>query len=277
MNPHASRNVLEEHRFWLKLLEDHAQFLLERLAPDECNWRSRAARYAGGFAALLSQLDGLPAPPAAGSAAWIGFAKEAHPWAAGYYQLEGHLQSSLLAGGVGLRLPPVFLNGTMNENQEYLRLLKYYVQGADAPALPLWDLMELWLEDQLGHAGLVRELAGEEEPGLAQEAAAAQEALSAHLLRNRYIYGYLRFSPPGFPLQLEAAQAAADCVERFIQSLWDAVKTLSGAKPSLSFLLRFLEHQILEGTYFLDQLSPWLAQDPVRPSSPPSGPRNTSE
>lgn len=280
MTPTVPLSVSEEHRYWLAILEDHARFLLERLAPGETEWRNDAARAAAGFASLREHLDTLPLPSKAGAPEWIAFAKTAHQRAAGYYQLEGRLQARLLAGSVELRLPPSFLNSTLNENQEYLRLLRYYVQGADAPPLPLWNLMDLWLDDQLGHACLLQELAGEDENAAAivREAARAAEEFRSHLIRNKAINGYLRFTPPGFPEQLAAAEEAAGSVNRFVSAIRRALSLPSlplpaptpsptsasapagsrGSAGEPSFLFRFLGHQLPESDYFLRKLSEWL-------------------
>lgn len=260
MNVATSLSVFGEHRFWLEILEDHARFLLERLSSREQEWKEAASRYASAFCALRRKLDVLPAPSAASHPEWIAFAKEAHSSAAGYYKLEGQLQALLLAGRVQLSLPPSFLNGTLNENQEYLRLLRYYVQGADAPALPLWNLMELWLDDQLGHVTLLRGMDLPAGLGLPDEAAAIAERIRSHLIRNKDMQGFLRFTPPGFPAQLEFAREAAETVVRFFRLLLDAVVRMRQAEPSPGFALRFMEHQLPEASYFMRKLAAWVPE-----------------
>lgn len=250
-----------EHRFWLDILKEHAHFLLDRLSPDEETWILEVRRYAEGLAALQSKLTALASIPEAPShAEWIAFAKEANPYAAGYYKLEGRIQAQLLSGQIRLKLPPAFLNGTMNENQEYLRLLRYYVQGADAPALPLWNLMELWLDDQLGHAELLLELSEKDypEPELIRQAESAARAFKDHLIRNKAIHGYLRFTAPGFPEQLAAARQAAESVCLFNDAVTETVRQAKLGLQHKSFAFRFLEHQIPETDYFLGKLKAWI-------------------
>jgi hypothetical protein len=257
-----SLTVTQEHLFWLHVLEDHARFLLDRLAPHEQEWIGEADRFAAGFASLRGKLPVLPEPSLPYSQEWISFAKEAHRRAAGYYKLEGRLQALLLRKHIQLDLPPSFLNSTLNENQEYLRLLRYYVQGAEAPPLPLWDLMELWLGDQLGHANLLHDLADLTDV-MKAEAIRTAEDLRTHLIRNKAIHGYLRFTPPGFDEQLEAAAEAADCVTRFCRQLRDHTDRLNAKAAVSPFIDRFLKHQLVESAYFLQKLSDWLPGRPL--------------
>jgi hypothetical protein len=260
----TSLSVSAEHRFWLEILEDHAYFLLDRLSPREQEWTDAAARYVSSFAELRHKLHAMPHPLPASAPEWIAFAKEVHPSAAGYYKLEGQLQALLLAGRIQLKLPPTFLNSTLNENQEYLRLLRYYVQGADAPPLPLWNLMELWLDDQLGHAMLLQELSplSTADRAFLQEAAAMGDEFRSHLIRNKAIQGYLRFTPAGFPAQIEFAREAAETVVRFFRLLNVVITRMKQSSTTCIFIQRFLEHQLPESSYFMRKLAAWIPDVP---------------
>lgn len=246
----------EEYRFWLATLEDHACFIRDSLAPAEQNRIPAAANYAQAFRLLLGKLEALPQKAPVSTPEWIAFAKEAYTRAAGYYKLEGQLQTLRLANQVQMSLTPAFLNGTLNENQEFLRMLGYYVQGLEPTALPLWNLMELWLEDQYGHALLLGSGLDAPETALfAEEATALALAFQTHLVRNREVSGYLRFAQPNFPLQLAFAREAAETVTRFYRLLLKVREHLREAEPPNRSILRFIEHHATETGYFMHKLS----------------------
>jgi hypothetical protein len=258
----VSLSVSQEHRFWLDILQDHARFLLDHLSPHEKVWIEEADKYVHVFNCLLRKLDDLPASSNASSKLWIAYAKEAHTAAAGYYQLEGRLQALLIAEQVELSMSPALLNGTLTENQEYLRMLQYYVQGAEAPALSLWSLMDLWLDDQLGHAELIQELLAPLSLQHAVEAGSLAEEFRSHLLSNKAIQGYLRFTPPGFSGQLNLARDAAASVVRLFLLVEETVSLLRPLPHLEASLLRLVEHHLPEASYFMTKLSYWIPDTP---------------
>jgi hypothetical protein len=81
----------------------------------------------------------------------IQFAQRSWPIAKGYYEFEGRMHALRIDNQVNLNLSPTYLNGTLAGNQEYLRILGYLIQGDEPVTLSLSNLMDLWLEDQLGH------------------------------------------------------------------------------------------------------------------------------
>lgn len=255
-------SVSREHRFWLEILQDHAFFLLDRIRPEEPERIAEVRRYADAFAQLSGKLDTLPEPAHAASRPWIAFAKEAHMAAAGYYKLEGSLQALLLAGHDFLDASPAFLNGTLTENQEYLRLLSFYVQGIEAPALSLWSLMEMWLDDQLYHAVMMEELLQSADCPLSRTAGSLAEEFRSHLLKNRTIHGFLRFTPPDFPEQIQFARDAAGSVVRFFRLLEEAIPRMRQLSLVPESALRMVEHHMPEASYFMRKLARWIPDAP---------------
>lgn len=150
------------------------------------------------------------------------------------------------------------LNGTISENQEYLRLLGYYVQGVDALPLPLYQLMDLWLEDQLGHALLLRNVLDPVESGLAEKAAGFARTFQAHMIKNRAIRGYLRFLQQGFPAQRQFAREVSQTVTAFYQLVWNCILLFKGKQLLSRTALPFLEHYLPETCYFLGKLAAYV-------------------
>jgi hypothetical protein len=119
----------EEHAFWLEILENRAQFIHGYLAPHETKWAQTAKQYIEVFKRLRSQLQTINPSLPYKSKKMISFAQESYPIAFGYYRFEGHLQHLRIQNCVNLNLSPTDLNGTLNENEEYLRILSFAMHG----------------------------------------------------------------------------------------------------------------------------------------------------
>lgn len=245
----------EEHRFWIEILQDHAYFVRDHLSVTEKDAIRNAQSYIDAFQSLYAKLHVLDPNGGYDNPSYVAFAKEAWPVASGYFQFEGSLQRARIANQVNLNLSPTYLNGTLNENQEYLRLLGYMAQGQLPPPLPLVDLMDLWLEDQLGHAILLINVLDPAEGGLRARAEHYLEAFRLLFGQNEIIRGYLRFSPPGIPIQLRLARETIVAVNGFYEFVLEIIKLYRSTALLERTTLRFLEHHLPETCYFIRKLA----------------------
>jgi hypothetical protein len=259
---------LQEHRFWVEVLEDHARFVRDHLPPEEAEWADWAERYIDMFWKLRGLLSKVKETSAPDSPIMKAVAKEIHSVAYGYYRLEGQLQHLKLNNKLRIRLSAEYFNGTLNENQEYLRLLNDYMQGKEPKPLPLTDLMGMWLEDQIEHAALLHRILQEKGSTFAEEALLIHQSLVQSAAENHSIQSYLRFTPPGFPIQLEHARATSESAVRLYQLV---TRTLDShqLQPSLSQItVRLLEHYLPETRYFLIKLSKFVPDIAFIPGCP---------
>jgi len=250
----SSLSPYEEHRFWLEILQDHAYFVRDHLSSAEERAVQTANGYIDGFQSLLVELESLDRSGGWESPAYTAFAARARPLAEGYYQFEGTLQRLRLLNRIHLNLTPTYLNGTLNENQEYTRILSYAVQGLAYPALPLVELLDLWLEDQLGHALLLANVLDPAEAGLQARTAAFITAFRGLFLENEIIRGYLRFSPPDLPVQARLARETLEQVMAFYRFVVSVIGLYRGTELLSRTTLRFLEHHMPESCYFMRKL-----------------------
>lgn len=112
---------------------------------------------------------------------------------------------------IRLVLSPTYFMGTTNENREYLRMCHYYIRGLDPPQLSLTGLLDLWLEDMLGHALLLDGALDPVESSIKAEVHALQSGFRAYMFKNSAIRRFLQFMPtfPGY-----ARLCAGDCCYR---------------------------------------------------------------
>ncbi|KIL41450.1 hypothetical protein SD70_07380 [Gordoniibacillus kamchatkensis] len=259
----ADLPVWEEHRFWLEILDDHAHFVRDYLSPEEAGWVSMAQSFIGEFRRLRERLETLGRDLPLSSPPMMQFAVESQSVSAGYYRLEGHLQHLRIYNRINLNLTPTFLNGTLNENAEYLRLLTFFVRGEQPVPLPLSALLDLWLEDQLGHALLLANILDPAEIPLINRVRKAIDEFQAHLVKNQNIKGFLRFTPPNFPLQLRFAGQVARSVTDFYVLVYEVVGLYKDSEVLNRATLRFLEHHIPETCYFLRKLTDFTRDFPM--------------
>lgn len=252
--------VWDEHRFWLEILEDHAQFVFEFLSPAEKQWVAVTTSYIRSFRSLRKQLQGLNREAVPSSLEMIHFARQVQPVAVAYTELESTLQRLRMRNQVVLSASPSYFNGTLLENREYVRLLSYYVCGQHPPPLPLAELLELWLVDQLGHAILLANHLDPVETTIIRRADQFRAAFQTHLLQNRTMTLYLQSERPGFPRQMKLAAEVAEKVVQFYDFVQYVVREYRHHRLMNKTTVRFLEHHFPEACYLLYKLSHYAPQ-----------------
>ncbi|SDD63370.1 protein of unknown function [Paenibacillus sp. UNCCL117] len=255
MKGSATITVWQEHLFWLEILQDHAIFVRDHLSAERADEVKEAERYVQLFGGLIRELEGLDPAAGPGEAGLMNFARRAWPVAVGYYRFEGTIQSLRVQNELMIDLSPTYFNGTLNENAEYLRLLSSYVRGEQPEELPLWSLLDLWLEDQLGHAVLLRNVLDPIEVGVIRQTDAYIAMFQGFILQNHHIRGYLRFAPPGIPRQQQLASEVGRVSLEMNAFIREVIEKYKGRKVMNRTTLRFLQHHLPETCYFIRKLS----------------------
>lgn len=248
-------SLWEEHLFWLEVLQDHAYFVGAHLSPSETEYVNTSQKYIHLFGEFIAELSKIPHSAGAADGSMINFSQRALTVAKGYFEFEGNLQALRIDNKVNLNLTPTYLNGTLAENQEYLRLLSILVQGREPEPLSLASLMELWLEDQLGHILLFRNLLDPIELSATKQAEMYISKYQGFIVQNHYLKGYLRFKEPGFARQIEFAYEVGRTTLEMSQYVFKmAIKFKENTILNRS-TLRFLQHHFPETSYFIKKLS----------------------
>ncbi|WP_249310139.1 DUF2935 domain-containing protein [Bacillus sp. FJAT-49736] len=248
-------SIWEEHFFWLEVLQDHAFFVRDHLSVTEVEYVQTAQQYIQLFGNLLGMIKNIPKTREASDELMIEFSKQAWSVARGYFEFEGKLQSLRIDNNVNLNLSPTYLNGTLAENQEYLRILNYLVQGMEPEPLSLIYLMDLWLEDQLGHAVLFRNLVDPIEVFSTKQIEGYINKYQVFIVQNHHLKGYLRFKEPGFARQQEFAREVGQTTIEMSRYIYSMVTKYKENKVLNKTTLRFLEHHFPETCYFIKKLS----------------------
>lgn len=248
-------NVWDEHLFWLGILQDHAIFVRDHLSKEDEEEISIAERFIQFFLMLLNELHQISPTLGVSSNELVEFAKRSYSVSFEYYRFEGQLQNLRIKNRINLNLSPTYLNGTLNENQEYLRILSYFANGQPPVPLRLDQLLDLWLEDQLGHIILLRNVTDPIELGVDQQANVYAQRFQMFILQNHHIKGFLRFTEEGFPRQKELAFEVGRTVIEMNLYIRSIVEKYHGNRILNKTTLRFIEHHFPETCYFIKKLA----------------------
>ncbi|MFI8685300.1 DUF2935 domain-containing protein [Rossellomorea sp. NPDC077527] len=245
----------QEHEFWLGILKDHAYFIRDYLSPTEVKWVTQAEYYIEWFENVEKEMMKIPRDLPVSAPEMIQLSEWAQEVSYQYYTFEGHLLHLRLYNQVNLNLSPSYLNGTLAENREYLRILQSYTRGEEYPLLPLVDLMDLWLDDQRGHAALLVDILDSAEIDLIEKGNALMVQFSQFMVKNDMFKGYLHFTQPGFPAQIRFAEDVSIQVVAFTQLVEEVLNQYVNDEVLNNSTLRFLEHHFPEACYFMKKLS----------------------
>jgi hypothetical protein len=250
----------EEHYFWVNILLDHAVFVRDYLSPVEEELIKEANDFINSFTAVRRHLEQIPKTSPVNSNLLIDFSKQSARVSYDYYRFEGNILNLALNNKILINITPTYFNGTLSENAEYLRILQYYMNGSDYPPMLLVDLLDLWLEDQLGHAALLRRALDGVEQILHERVNNLTKLFSAHIVKNEAMKGYLRFMPDQFPAQIAFAREVGGTVLAFNQLVEHVINLYKGKEVLNATTLRFLEHHFPESCYFLTKLSAFVPE-----------------
>lgn len=238
--------ILFEQRFWLPILRDHCQFILDSLSPTEKN-EVKSAK------ALLHVFDDLvktfshPSP-----ALDLNYSYRA---AKKLRKFKLHLLRRLLTDEFAFHLSPTFINHMLNEIDEYLRILSYFLKGEEPPLLHPVHHHLLWLPDAAGHAvGIETKLDGVEK-NLRERSRYFIRQFEAFYIKAVELAGYLRTNLKQFPA-LSKFNKDVELEIILFQKFLQELEEMSLSKEVLSTLLPLLpDHMFREECYYLYKLS----------------------
>lgn len=248
-------SLWDEQLFWLEMLQDHAYFVRDHLSPSEVQYVNQAQQYIQQYGGLLSELQNISRSVQPSDMEMINFSQKAWQVAKGYLDFEGNMQALRIENEVNLNLVPSYFNGTYIENKEYLRILSYLVEGRNPVPLSLPKLLDLWLEDQHGHASLLLSMLDPLEVMTKKQTEAYVQKFQVFISQNHQMKGYLRVKEPGFARQREFVYEVGTTTLEMNRFITNVVRKFKDSKLFNKTNLRFLEHHFPETCYFIKKLS----------------------
>lgn len=262
-------DCLFEHRFWLQVLGEHAQFIRSGLGPDEGNEISLATRFVRKFDELLM----LSRQPLTGQPL-LDLTKRAHRNTLRLREFKLHLLHRQLTEQFDFYLTPSFLNHMVSELDEYLRITDFLMQETPPPKLHPLDHHLLWLFDASFHATAIPMYIDYTERDIIHRARKFHGEFEGLYLKAIEFTGYLRANIQRFPALTRFNEQVNLEMLVFIKFL-EEVKELELDGKLLSIFSAILpDHLAREEYYYLLKLStvsevPKPQGDPTRPRPSP--------
>lgn len=138
MERNYEESALFEHQFWLKVLTDHSQFLLDALAPKEKEDIKKATYFVETFTNLLNKVRNVNL---------IAFSKEAERAAKEIRTFKLSIIQKQLEGKITIHFTPTFINHMVNEVEEYITVLEFLKKGEVPPVFHELHYHLVWLTD----------------------------------------------------------------------------------------------------------------------------------
>lgn len=239
-------NALFEHKFWLRILGDHAHFITDALAPKEKEEIERAMYFIQKFDELKMKLE---------TANLIAFAKEANEAANAIKKFKLHIMRKQLEGKIVIHFTPTFLNHMVNEVEEYITVLKYLMEGKVPPLFHELHHHLLWLSDASGHAGAISSELDLVEKRLKAKSEEYEKHFEQFYLKAVEMTGYLRTELVSFPALKKFTKDVSLEMTLFSHFLRELEELELSEQVLSSFSARMADHMAREECYYLLKLA----------------------
>jgi hypothetical protein len=236
-----------EHKFWLQILKDHSQFILDALAEKELEELQVARTFIQDFKALLGRVN-------SGDNIEV-LTMEAETLALELRQFKLSLLKKQLTTDFTIHLSPTFLNHMVNELDEYLLILKYLKQNQIPPIFHELHHHLLWTLDAAGHAGAISDNLDAVEKQLKQTSKQFSIHFEQFYLKAIELTGYLRTNLTSFPALKRMNKDVKLEIELF-QVFLHEIEELEISNQMLgTFSALMADHMMREECYYLTKLA----------------------
>jgi hypothetical protein len=248
MNSIYTQHAIFEHTFWIRVLKDHSQFILDALAEKEKEEIQMAKRFIQTFTTLLDSVKGPPNNIE-------NLTMEAKDQALSLKEFKLSLLKKHLTTDFTIHLTPTFLNHMVNELDEYLLILNYLEQQQVPPIFHELHHHLLWTLDAAGHAGAISDSLDAVEKKLKQKSMQFSTHFEHFYLKAVELTGYLRTNLESFPALKKMNKDVKLEIELF-QVFLHEIEELELSNEMLStFSALMTDHMMREEGYYLTKLA----------------------
>lgn len=243
------QHAVFEHRFWLRILKDHSQFIHDSLYPSETEDIKRASAFILKFSQLLAYVNSLDANNAVSFSLTVDEAVEQ------LKKFKFYLLRKQLTGNINIHLPPTFINHMVNELEEYQNVLSYLKKGEVPPIFHELHHHLLWLLDASGHAGIIHDDLDGVEKRLRQKSTTFAQHFEQFYLKAVELTGYLRSNIDSFPALTRFNHDVDIEMGLFKTFLRELEEMELSAEVLGTFTALMADHMLREEQYYLSKLA----------------------
>lgn len=260
------RELKFEHEFWLQVLGDHARFILDSLSPAENQAIHDARRFKKIFDELLFEARKLQSIEAFHD---LTLRSENHVRELKKFKLT--LLEKHLVKKIKLQLSPTFINHTINELEEYERILSCFKKNESPPIVHELHHHLLWLQDAYGHAGAINDNLDDTEKRLKEKSHLFTVHFEQFYLKAVEFAGYLRTKRYDFPALRRMNKESKLEIEAFQMFLNELLELNISAQVLGTFPALMADHMFREECYYLTKLAESTKEN--QPKCDPTKPR----
>lgn len=236
-----------EHSFWLHVLRDHSQFILDGLAEKEKEEIQQAKAFKHAFHELLNRLN-------TGSNI-DEITKDAEEMTTALRNFKLSLLQKQLTSDITIHLSPTFINHMVNELEEYVLILSYLKQNQIPPIFHELHHHLLWVLDAAGHAGIISDTLDVVEKKLKKKSDKFATHFEHFYLKAVELTGYLRTNLNTFPALKKMNRDIKLEIELF-QVFLNELEELEISNEVLgTFSALMADHMMREEMYYLNKLA----------------------
>ncbi|MGE7930002.1 DUF2935 domain-containing protein [Lysinibacillus xylanilyticus] len=243
------QHAMFEHKFWLRILKDHSQFIHDSLYPSEEEDIKRASSFILQFSQLLAYVNSIDANNAVSFSLTVDEAVEQ------LKQFKFYLLRKQLTGNINTHLPPTFFNHMVNELEEYQNVLSYLKKGEVPPIFHELHHHLLWLLDASGHAGIIHDDLDGVERRLRQKSTTFAQHFEEFYLKAVELTGYLRANINSFPALTRFNHDVDIEMGLFKTFLRELEEMELSAEVLGTFTALMADHMLREEQYYLSKLA----------------------
>jgi len=238
-----------EHKFWLRVLHEHAQFIHDSLYPTEEKDIATAKEFMDIYERLLKETDQLSNNNV------IAFTKKAETATEHFKEYKLSIIKRQLTGDIGIHLPPTFLNHMVNELEEYVLIMGYLKEGKAAPTFHELHHHLIWLADASGHAGAIHDELDGVEKRLKEKSQTFVQHFDQFYLKAIELTGYLRANVTSFPA-LKRFNNDVEVEMQLFRTFLHEIEEMELSDTVLStFSALMADHMYREECYYLMKLA----------------------
>ncbi|MCJ7842040.1 DUF2935 domain-containing protein [Lederbergia sp. NSJ-179] len=231
-----------EHRFWLRVLGEHAQFLHDTLAPNEKEDIKKANEFIQIFEQLLSQVN---------TADLVQLSRKADEEAQKIRAFKLTIIERQLVGGITINLTPSFINHMVNEVEEYLRVLEYLKKSEVPPIFHELHHHLVWLLDAAGHAGAISGNLDRIEKRVKEKSDLYTKHFEEFYLKAVEMASFLKTNLSSFPA-LDRMNTDVSLEMKLFMGFLEELEEMGLSKEALgSFSALMADHMYREECYYL--------------------------
>ena len=243
------QHAVFEHRFWLRILKDHSQFIHDSLYPSETEKIKKASSFIQQFTQLLAYVNSIDVNNAVSFSVTVDEAVEQ------LKQFKFHILRKQLVGNINIHLPPTFINHMVNELEEYQIVLSYLKKGEVPPIFHELHHHLLWLLDASGHAGAIHDDLDGVEQRLKQKSHEFTQHFDQFYLKAVELTGYLRSNIETFPALNRFNKEVELEMTLFKTFLRELEEMELSAEVLGTFTALMADHMLREEQYYLSKLA----------------------